>query len=108
MPQRPVFRDAASDGFNVFSVRVSGDAPRATGVGQGDLDGDKDLDIVVPGRYEAAFAEHRPFGVMADDTTSGVLGDIDNDSALDILRQLGRASRDCSRPGAPPIENLHA
>jgi hypothetical protein len=79
-----------------FGSRETGDAPRWTGVALADVDGDADLDIVVPGRYEsrsliylndgkASFAEHRPFGATADDPTSVAVGDMDGDGDLDIV-----------------------
>lgn len=73
-----------------------GAGARATSVAVGDVDGDKDLDIVLPGRYEApsnvylndgkaGFSEARPFGASADDTTAVALADIDGDEDLDIV-----------------------
>lgn len=78
-----------------FGSREGNDA-RATGVALADLDGDKDLDIVVPGRYEgdsvmylndgkAGFSDTRRFGVAADDPTSVAVGDIDGDGDADIV-----------------------
>ena len=79
-----------------LGLREPGDAPRATGVAIGDVDGDRDLDIVIPGRYEArsavyindgkaGFAETRAVGSTTDDTTSVALGDVDGDGDADIV-----------------------
>ena len=72
-----------------------GAGSRATSVAVGDVDGDKDLDIVLPGRYQApsnvyvndgkAGFEARSFGVPADDTTAVALADVDGDRDLDIV-----------------------
>lgn len=78
-----------------IGVRAGADS-RATGVALGDLDGDKDLDIVVPGRYDApsmvymndgkaGFADARALGATSDDTTSVALADMDGDRDLDIV-----------------------
>jgi hypothetical protein len=79
-----------------LGARPAGNAPRATGVAVGDLDGDKDLDIVIPGRYEApsvvymndgniGFSETRTVGLVDDDMTSVALGDLDSDGDLDLV-----------------------
>lgn len=80
----------------VLGSREPGEAPRTTSVAIGDVDGDRDLDIVVPGRYEArsviyindgkaGFAEARAFGSTRDDTTSVAVSDLDGDGDLDIV-----------------------
>ena len=74
----------------------AGNTARATGVAVTDVDGDRDLDIVVPGRYEepslihindgkGGFSEARPFGDAADDPTSVAVGDVDGDGDVDIV-----------------------
>lgn len=78
-----------------LGLREAGPA-RATGVALADVDGDKDFDIVVPGRYEerslvymndgrAGFAETRGFDAGPEDTTSVAVGDVDGDGDLDIV-----------------------
>ena len=79
-----------------FGRRETGALPRATGVATGDIDGDGDIDIVVPGRYEAksliyfndgqsGFAQSKEFGAAADDMTTVALADLDGDKRLDII-----------------------
>lgn len=79
-----------------FGSREAGADPRATGVALGDIDGDEDLDIVLPGRYEsrsfvsvnagkAGFSEAREFGSAAQDMTAVALSDLNGDGALDIV-----------------------
>jgi hypothetical protein len=73
----------------------AGGEARGTGVAVADLDADKDLDIVVPGRYEGEshiylndgkgnFDTQR-FGQRPDDPTSVAVGDIDGDGDPDIV-----------------------
>lgn len=60
------------------------------------MDGDKDLDIVVPGRYQnpsiiyinngkGAFHESQTFGAAKDDTTTVAVADLDRDGDPDIV-----------------------
>ncbi|OFW20324.1 MAG: hypothetical protein A3H97_20505 [Acidobacteria bacterium RIFCSPLOWO2_02_FULL_65_29] len=69
---------------------------RATGVALADVDGDRDIDIVVPGRYEtlsvvfindgrAGFAETRSLGAGPEDVTFVAVGDVDGDGDPDIV-----------------------
>lgn len=74
----------------------AGTIGRATGVAVADLNGDGNLDIVIPGRYEAenlvfindgraGFTEMRRFGVAHEDPTSVAVGDVDGDGDADLV-----------------------
>jgi hypothetical protein len=70
--------------------------PQRTGVALADVDRDRDLDIIVPGRGRepnvlyindgrGTFAESRPFGNASADATSVTVGDMDRDGDVDIV-----------------------